>query len=271
MPGDMMPGNMFPNKIPKIAKPEAVVAEPATPIRMSDTQASEIINSKVAIDEVLNELNKIAPNVLFAKNRLTLESVARLVLELREKFDNYDTIISDDTSGRLLSLFFKELIDKRKKEIEKPPVEIYFVATSANAGGTTPALESFIGKKQKTLGKTLVLTEYISSGQTMEIVTDILERHGVDFDIAAVSLTREAETYEHGAWRMLKHLIYGKESSSVGISFHDKPTYAGVQKGEKTSLHPRLTNHSSDESREHVKLARQQLKRAAELLAPLLD
>ncbi len=57
-------------------------------------------------------------------DQVIIKILGSLVLELKERFNQYDTILSDDTSGRLVSLFFEKIINKQREEEGKNKTKI---------------------------------------------------------------------------------------------------------------------------------------------------
>lgn len=157
-------------------------------------------------------------------------SLANLVLKLREKLPQYDTIISDDASGRLVSLILHRIINKKKEELGRDRIPTYFIA-----GGQyySKSVDSAIGKvideeikKRKSLGKTLLVTEYIESGDSIEKLIKILESKGIDFDVAAVSIIEKPESYKTN---LTKRLYYGEIGGS-GLELYNMYGFSGVIK-----------------------------------------
>ena len=80
--------------------------------RMDDDGAEKIIKEKIDIDQICDRLKTIGGGYERGKKDV-VNTLARLVLELKDKIPEYDTVISDDCSGRLPSLLLKKIIDKR--------------------------------------------------------------------------------------------------------------------------------------------------------------
>ena len=109
----------------------------------------------------------------------TKKMLANLLLELKpvltDKEKIYDTILSDDASGRLVSLFLREIIDRQRKKLGKNgELRTNFIA----AGHRFPmkSVEGFIVEHKKDFGRTLVATEYIASGISTGRLAEILDR-----------------------------------------------------------------------------------------------
>jgi hypothetical protein len=242
------------------------------PARMDDAEAEAFIKNRVNLEEIEKELNKIIPGELFACHGV-LDNISRLVVELRERLPLYDSVISDDTSGRIVSLFFRELI-KNKRRKDKKPLQTYFILGGHDLSfDAKKNVELFIEDKGQALGKTLLVTEVIDMGEATGILTDTLERHNINFDLAAVS----AQPNPRYAPSTSRHLFYGKENNLGMRAFWNQNHFAGVMKVPKSkSSHPSAIRPDPlddlyDLVMEKAPKAREQLKRAAELLMPLLD
>lgn len=236
------------------------------PERLLYPDAYKIITSKIDTVELLKKIK----NNFF--NRRVINSISRLILELKCKFLEYDTILSDDVGGRIPSLIFYYLINKKRKEEGRPPIKIYFLACSANTDNRTNALWNFLYKKKECIGKALVVTEYISSGTTISRLTHLLESVGINFDIASVSINDEAKMYPQ---HVSKRLYYGDVGDS-GEDLYSKREEAGVEKNySKENPHPELyPNYPMLEKSyyaERISSTRDDIKVIADELFKLLD
>lgn len=159
-----------------------------------------------------------------------IRSLAGLVLKLKEKLPQYDTIISDDASGRLVSLMLRRIINKKKEGPEQDRVPIYFIAGGEHYyKSVDEPIGEFIDdeiKKRNGLGKTLLATEYIESGNGIYKLIKILEDKGIDFDVAAVSIINKPKYYKDN---LTKRLYYGEIGSS-GLELYNKYGFSGVIK-----------------------------------------
>lgn len=204
-------------------------------------------------------------------SRNVIESMAILALKLEKDLLNYDTIISDDASGRLVSLFLRELVDKKRKESGKPDVQTYFL--SGGVEGISKK-EEFLRDKKDKLGRVLLVTEYIVTGEHIGALAYLLEKLGVDFDLAALS---SAEPKKYGD----KKIIFGSKGS-VGIDLWNYPQVAGVytkvEGVKKHTLHPRHVRHIAEEDphaavsfdQETINQARKDIKKIAQVVAEKL-
>jgi len=196
----------------------------------------------------------------------------KLARNLKERALTYDTIVSDDASGRLVSLFLRELVDKKRKESGKPDVQTYFL--SGGVEGISKKEDFLRGKKEK-LGRVLLVTEYIVTGEHIGALAYLLEKLGVDFDMAALSISRAPIKYGD------KKIIFGSRSS-VGIDLWDYPQAAGVYTKvgvvKKHTLHPRHIRHIAKEDpesavffdQETINETRQDIKDIAQVVADKL-
>ncbi|MDA2936009.1 hypothetical protein MYX06_02220 [Patescibacteria group bacterium AH-259-L05] len=165
-----------------------------------------------------------------------LESLACLVAKLKNKLINYDTVVSDEASGRLVSRLLHELVNVKKEQEGKEKAPIYFIAGGRSRHPKAERdVNDFISEKKNTLGRTLLVTEYIETGSTIKFLANILKAHGINFDIATVSLGQEPLKYKMNPAR---DAIYGSIGMTGASSLYLKYKATGVQRAEKRGPHP---------------------------------
>jgi hypothetical protein len=117
--------------------------------------------------------------------------VLPLIEKLKENIDKgeYDMLIGDDASGRIPTLILRGIINERNSGSQ--------IKTRFVAGGqlrSSVELKATIGKiKPEIEKKALVVTEYISSGRSMEQLSKILKELEIPFDIAALKSEFDGE------------------------------------------------------------------------------
>ncbi|MDA2922384.1 hypothetical protein MYX07_03910 [Patescibacteria group bacterium AH-259-L07] len=199
------------------------------------------------------------------QNSNLLESLACLVAKLKDKFTDYDTVLSDEASGRLVSLFLHKIINTKKEQEGKEKIPIYFIA-----GGRVRHPEAefdvndFISKKKEALGKTLLVTEHIESGGTIKFLANTLKSNGINFDIATVSLGQDPLSYKTNP---AKNAIYGSIGEIGAKSLYFKYKATGVQRARKGGPHPR---RSKLRDPEEVKQSREDIKTLASEFSKLV-
>lgn len=213
-------------------KPEMIVQ------RMDDQTAEEIISRKIDVKTILG---KIVNYEIFTSP--VIESLARLVFELRENLLTYDTLISEDAGGRLPSLVLQKLINQERKKQGKETTSIYFISGGhIRSPETEEAVTTFINNKKESLKKTLLVTEYIASGKSIRWLIETLEKHHIDFDVATVSIDLEPTNQDYSKElrdEFKKRLHYGSIGRS-GLTFYGKHSTSGVSRSyqDKFSPHP---------------------------------
>ena len=91
--------------------------------RLDDKEAERIIDEKIDIKTLVDKLE-----IEFQKPLAVVEALARLVLELKDELPNYDTILSDEVSGRIPSLLLGNILEKvREREGKKNPILTSFL------------------------------------------------------------------------------------------------------------------------------------------------
>lgn len=161
-----------------------------------------------------------------------IESLINLVLKLESKLSQYDTIIGDDASGRLIALFLRQIIKAKRREDGLEPPETLFVAGGrGNNCLRSEKIKELLEKKKDSMGKTLLVTEYISSGDGLQWLAKMMADLGIDFDIATLSLlVKENPTESFQRYpEIVKRLNFGSIGSD-GLFFYGKKRIAGVTK-----------------------------------------
>lgn len=203
----------------------------------------------------------------------TVEAFAKIVDETKEKAGEYDAILSDDASGRLISLTLRKVLNKVREQQDKDELPLYFMAGGRNSGGELREIAKFL-KEHEELRNVLVVSEYIATGASMEEFAEVLERQSVEFDVAVLS-TQDRQSLEKAHPELVKHLIVGQDDSDVGRLFYSNSNYTGVRKQfpsskEEPSAHPiRVSEYEKDP--EKVKQARNDASILAEELSKLVE
>lgn len=134
------------------------------------------------------------------------ESVTKLVEHLKPAIDrgDYDTLISDDASGRIPTLILRNIFQKRLKNLHpewKPEerragTKTFFIKGGRNVSNDQ-ALNSFFTKiKPEIKKKILLVTEYLESGVSMIRILNVLDKIGFDVDIAALVIRYNSSGYK---------------------------------------------------------------------------
>lgn len=218
--------------------------------RMTDQEAEEKMNERLSddleekIESLIPELNGYGKASDPKRIRLMVEDFKRLLLELEKDLVNYDTIISDDSSGRLPSLVFRKIINRKRKEAGLPEAKTFFVASGRhNFKAIEEDMLDFLKSKKKEAQKVLLVTEYIFTGRSIEELVKLLEKAEIDFDLASISIefTPKSNNYDGFNFNFLNHLRYGGVNEG-GLFFYGhggsgviKDEYAGR---DTKNIHP---------------------------------
>ena len=160
--------------------------------------------------------------------REAIESLACLTFKLKDELVNYDTVLIDDASGRLVGLYLLEQIKIKKTEEGKSrKVMAYGVASGNNVfSGQEDAVRKFIRDKKDSFGRVLVVTEHIRHGNGIMPLAESLAREGVDFGIATVSaedtfIDSNNSRYSDERWKWLKDkVVYGNKGKGGLFFYH---------------------------------------------------
>ncbi|MDO8659898.1 MAG: hypothetical protein Q7K54_04870 [Candidatus Parcubacteria bacterium] len=195
------------------------------------------------------------------KDKTVLEVFIKLVKNLSEKLSTYNTILSDDTSGRLISLVLRKVINEARKRKGLNSVDTYFLASGRhNRIDATQAIKNFLEKKKQKISKALVVTDHIETGQSIGKLVDTLESLSINFDIATLS---SVGAYHN---KITNRLYQGKSDSKIGTHFYNQWRLVDVEKV-TSSPHPTKIQNSDSEE---IKNARKDVDNLAEELKKLI-
>ncbi len=229
----------------------------AAPKRMPDEKAEKILD-KVDFLALFDTLRVIG-YYDFQRNESDpindLRDLGRLVIELRDKLSGYDTILSDDAGGRLPSLLIRKLAKTEGtiRDIKNGP-DLYFLASGRKPldpkkepgfVSRSAAIEKFLEKNARDFGKTLLVTEHIETGGSIQQLIEMLIKLGVDFDVATISIKyNDFENYIDHSYTnpLINRLYYGSKGNHSGAElFYDSSKsgmMAGVSKDNSVGAHP---------------------------------
>lgn len=237
--------------------------------RMEQEDADAYIASHIDLEKLKHELD--SKSVFMYKDGYVLDALARLVTELKDKLSHYDTIVSDDASARLVSLIMRDIV-KEKREVrgEKSP-QIYFIAGERDEPEkSAEKIDAFIADHRDQLKKTLLVTEYIATGEHIKTLIDALERYSIDFDMGAVSISKPIYKY---APQIQNHLHYGM-AGTAGLGLYDRQESAGVVKAfsleDEQGPHPIPARDNERDISESVATARKDATHIAKELGKLV-
>lgn len=248
------------------AEHEKSKPEPLPEYRRKDDETAErVISETIDADSLAK---KITMDFSCETEKTdVINALARLVFELKDRLTYYDTVLSDDASGRVVSLILREIIKKKKENLDQSGPQTFFIACGRHESRKFESkVEEFVISKKKNMGRALLVTEYIDSGHSITNVIKMLEKNKIDFDVAALSAEY---TLNGGGYRkeLKRHLIVGEEGSGTGLAFYGS-LFAGVKKGKMPSAHPIVER---DDRREDVVNARKDAKLIAEELYKLTE
>ncbi|MDX1535730.1 MAG: hypothetical protein R3346_03155 [Candidatus Spechtbacterales bacterium] len=207
-----------------------------------------------------------------------MEGFGKIVLELKEKIGDYDAILSDDASGRLISLILREVFKNEKGE--GLPTNFVLAGRYLEYPRRIEKMKEYLEDRLEGVEKILIVTEYIETGRGLSKLLNVLREMGIDFDIAALSTSRALPQVSY--LESFDDLIVGKKDSNIGVNlFYKRPEYSGVDK-QRQGAYPRdempdiseLPAHPAKARKfnaETVNEARHDVKIIAEELSKLLE
>jgi hypothetical protein len=220
------------------------------------------IRKSLNINSLLEKANFFEDKNVSGEN--ILMSLSRLVLDLEQKIPEYETIISDDAGGRMISLFLREVVNIKRKDLNLPLVKTFFLAGSAKQ----ETIDDFIYKKSDSLGKTLVVTESIITGENVRKFMKPLEKKHIDFDIASLTVGN-CDRLTSEEFLDLSERFYGDlHNSNTGFAFC-RVDFNGVNTWINSDKHPHPQKNCPI-NQEKVNLARENIKVIAREISKLV-
>jgi hypothetical protein len=222
-----------------------------------------------------NDLSYVLENVKSWDPKKTLKLIKHLSIlteAIHERLPEYDTIIGDDVKGRLLALFYREIINRERKRKGLDLVNTHFLTPKrAMHPKVNEGISNFIGSKN--MKKVLLVTEYVESGYSLAPMVRALNANEIPFDIVALSdsnvrifknLNKET--------RDIKSKVIAATIGTVGLNLFGNEILTGIAKDRKDdeSIHAyRPILYKPD--REKVNQARRDISLIADYVYENLD
>lgn len=230
------PSIMF---IEKLLRKHDIYPSPSNHVaeRLPDHIAERLITSRVDVERLASSLDEPL------NNPKLLGALARLILEIGRDLDLFDTIISDELSGRPISLLLWNLTNKKRERAGKPPAVGYFIIPPPlSYTAEVKRLEEFLYKSA--VGeRILVATEFIQSGvhirSLLKAIQNLDSRRQSQStcDIATVSILLPINYYKDIPAR-----LYWGSDKNVGVTLHEGwSPQAGTIKGKVYPLRDPLS------------------------------
>ncbi len=147
-------------------------------------------------------------------------ALANIFWQLKGRAHEFDVILSDDAEGRPDALVLSKLFN-RIRDADREAVETFFVAGGGSLRNDyfgqefpRPALENFLGKLSKRISrkrKVLIVTEHMATGGTMKSFGELMQKYGLDFEIATVSASHPKEEYRTFGDEFVQRLVVGSQ------------------------------------------------------------
>ncbi len=185
-------------------------------------QAETIIGESEG--DVKKALKELAQQVDSPLNKPDLlEAMYLLCEKLISRVEEFSVIISDESSGRLVSLLVKNLFDRKRSS----PVPITFLLGGRLDSPQRKNVIDYLRQHRSKLQNALIVSEYLESGDSMAEFLADFRLQNLKAKVAAVSAIGVGNRYSR---LFPEELIAGKLSSSVGIWLHDESLATGVDK-----------------------------------------
>lgn len=191
---------------------------------LSDYEPTSHMHSKKAIQSLGRDLNYPFSSYTICRGFVNLG------VELKDRLATFDTVLSDDAGGRLVSLVMGKLINFQREALNLPPSRVFFLASSVNTKAHAE-IEAFLASRRSEIGNALVCTQFVDSGTTIDMLSDIIDRLGIRYTLAILedgtvfSFQRDKKGHKYKSAH--SGVIYVSKLREM-TKFMDNPSLTGV-------------------------------------------
>lgn len=157
------------------------------------------------------------------------DPITGIVEQILKDDRRYDLIIGDDKSGRIPTLIVGKVLNALAQEQGQDPIPVRFLWTSSSNMPTD--LRKILQDLEEKPERTLLVTEYVSNGYTIEKFKDIFQKEELNYDVATISIEREEETYRHKESISSHTSLYFYDQNSRLPGVYGKPHLSGLLSG----------------------------------------
>ncbi len=210
---------------------------------------AKIITQGKTPDVALRLTAAKVPDSLFNNHEL-LQAIYGLCEKLVPLAKEIEIIVGDDASGRLPSLLIKHSLDAVRQKMGLPPIPIRFIASGRSTGEQTEAVRHYLEEHKSELASAVIVTEFMSSGESMAELVRMFRGLDLEPIVAAVSIGGEPEFYRE---KIQAKIIYG-QIGQAGLDFYGSKSrpFSGVNKkmGARDSAHSEPTKKYEAKTKE---------------------
>ncbi len=196
-------------------------------IKEQEAQNAEVPRPELTEEQIREKLSKLGDIEELAKSvrdpfkPSSIKALARLVIKIESDLPSYDTVLSDEASGRLPSLFLSKIINNARLKNGQDSLQTYFITAGRYQDPEkAKAVKDFLASKKDKIGKALVVTEYICTGAVIQGLVEAMKRLGINFDVAAVSINEENDIIKNNHIRYGTIQSEGSLGTSGGLGFY---------------------------------------------------
>ena len=184
------------------------------------------LNKRGALEreEIFGKDINIPEAIRYVSDRETFNVLMNMVRDVDVR--KYKTVGSDETAGRIPTLFCWEFMNIKRKEMGMPRLNnVFFWRNKSEV-----FLDNFISERRDTLGNVLLVTELIRNGTGTVNFGEMFRKYGVYFDVLSVSSVvsgvPEQLEYRYG------NRVFVGENQLLGTGevFHRR-SFSGVASG----------------------------------------
>ncbi len=185
-------------------------------------QAESIIESNKGLYK--STLKELSRQVKFPLNQPDLlDPMYLLCRKLIPRSEEFKVIVSDEGSGRLVSLLVKDLFDRRRLA----PIPITFILGGRMTPSQRKKVSEHFARHRSELDHALIVSEYLESGNSMAKFLADFRQQNLQATVATISALESSEEYRQ---LFSEELIVGQLRSSSGLQLYREPDATGVEK-----------------------------------------
>ena len=201
-----------------------------------------------------------------------IKTFEHLISELGPHMHEYDTIVGDDVSGRLLTLVIADLAGRKRKQMGLPPPQVFFINAGSNvsksnkSGETLPKIRDLIKKHTGENRKILIVTEWTSTGDSIAILANEFKKQNFMPDLCILDSAMNPASI--GSLVDFK-IFLGAVRSGAGGCFYFRPYLSGLYSADCTPIAEKRRLDNSEKA--EIIQARQDMKLIAGELWKIME
>lgn len=157
------------------------------------------------------------------------EPITLIIEQILRDGERYDLIVGDDKSGRIPTLIVGKVLNALVQEQGQDPIPVRFLWDSSSNMPTD--LRKILQDLEEKPERTLLVTEYVANGYTIEKFKDMFQKEELNYDVATISIEHEEETYRRKESISSHTSLYFYDQNSRIPGVYGKPHLSGLLSG----------------------------------------